>query len=114
VLRQSGGSATTVSNEAILTWQENLAETEGLYVEPAAAGALAAVAQFLESGHIKKHDTVVALLTASGLKDVEATAKAQGALTLFDGNADALFSKLNDRASAGSSARRRKVDSTKS
>lgn len=114
VLRQSGGSATTVSNEAILTWQQNLAETEGLYVEPAAAGAIAAVAQFLESGHIKKHDTVVALLTASGLKDVDATAKAQGALTLFDGNADALFSKLNDRASAGSSARRRKVDSTKS
>jgi threonine synthase len=111
VLRQSGGAATTVSNEAILTWQLKLAKTEGLFVEPAAAGAIAAVAQFIESGHIKKNDVVVALLTASGLKDVDAVVPALKPLITFDGDADTLFSQLNDRPLAGSSQHMRKITS---
>ena len=69
VLRISGGAATIVTNDAILQWQRKLAEEEGLYVEPASAGAIVAVAQLKAAGHIKAADKVVALLTASGLKD---------------------------------------------
>ena len=75
VVRASGGVATTVGNDAIMTWQRRLAEQEGLYAEPAAAGALAAVAELRSASHIAPSDRVVALLTASGLKDTQATAE---------------------------------------
>jgi threonine synthase len=94
VLRRSGGYATTVSNESILQWQQDLASAEGLYVEPASAGALAAVAQLKGSGHIKANNTVVALLTASGLKDPDATAAVQSQLPTMPGNVEEAFLQL--------------------
>jgi len=81
VLRKSGGAATVVGNTSILEWQQHLARTEGLYVEPASAAALAAISQLRASGEIAHSDRVVALLTASGLKDPEATRSVQGELT---------------------------------
>jgi threonine synthase len=78
VLRASGGAVTTVSNDVIMEWQHQLARQEGLYVEPASAGAIAAVAQLKADGAIKASDRVVTLLTASGLKDPDATAMAMG------------------------------------
>lgn len=94
VLRRSGGVATTVSNESIMQWQQDLASAEGLYVEPASAGALAAVAQLKCSGHIKSNDTVVALLTASGLKDPDATAALQNPLQTMPRNIQEAFLEL--------------------
>ncbi len=94
VLRKSGGAATTVGNDAILEWQAKLARLEGLYVEPASAGAIAAVAQLKAAGQIDVNETVVTLLTASGLKDPQATAAAQGELPTVDGNVEAVFSSL--------------------
>ena len=94
VLRASGGAATTVGNTAILDWQQKLAAQEGLYVEPASAGAIAAVAQLKQSGDIKPTDKVVVLLTASGLKDPDATAAAQGEALAIEGDVKAAFSHL--------------------
>ncbi|HWP26315.1 MAG TPA: pyridoxal-phosphate dependent enzyme [Xanthobacteraceae bacterium] len=94
VLRTSGGAATVVGNDAILEWQQRLAKEEGLYVEPASAGAIAAVAQLRASGDIKESDRVVALLTASGLKDPEATAAMQGELPTVQGDPDTVFAGL--------------------
>jgi threonine synthase len=94
VLRASGGGATIVTNEAIMHWQQKLAREEGLYVEPASAGAIAAVAQLRASGDIKATDQVVALLTASGLKDPDATAAMQSELPSVDGNVETVFSQL--------------------
>jgi threonine synthase len=94
VLRESGGAATIVSNDAIMQWQQALAREEGLYVEPASAGAIAAVAQLKASGAIKAADTVVALLTASGLKDPDATASVQDDLLTVSGDADTVFAQL--------------------
>jgi threonine synthase len=94
VLRRSGGMATTVSNESIMQWQQALASAEGFYVEPASAGTLAAVAQLTGSGHIKADDTVVALLTASGLKDPDATAAVQSSLPTVSGNIEDAFLQL--------------------
>jgi threonine synthase len=94
VLRRSGGVATTVSNESIMQWQQDLAGAEGLYIEPASAGTLAAVAQLKGSGHIKATDTVVTLLTASGLKDPDATASVQGQLVTVSGNIESAYLQL--------------------
>ncbi len=96
VVRRSGGTAAIVGNDSILQWQQRLAEKEGLYVEPAAAGAIAAVAQLRDNGDISPSDTVVALLTASGLKDPGATAAIQGDLVTVPSDVDAAFAKLRD------------------
>jgi threonine synthase len=93
-LRKSGGAATVVGNEAILQWQQRLAQEEGLYVEPASASAIAAVAQLRANGDIKGSDRVVALLTASGLKDPDATASLQGELLTVKGDPDSVFAEL--------------------
>jgi len=107
VLRKSGGTATTVSNEAILDYQAKLARLEGLYAEPASAAAIAAVAQLKAAGQIRGNETVVALLTASGLKDPQATAGAQGELPPVDGDIDSVFSHLRKAAPAAFGAERR-------
>jgi threonine synthase len=102
VLRQSGGAATTVSNEAILEYQAKLARLEGLYVEPASAGTIAAVAQLKAAGQIHANETVVAVLTASGLKDPQATTAAQSELPSLEGDVDSVFSHLRKVVPAAS------------
>jgi len=100
VLRKSGGAATIVSNEAILEYQQKLARLEGLYVEPSSAGAIAAVAQFKAGGQIRANETVVTLLTASGLKDPQATAAAQDELRTEDSDVESVFSRLREAVPA--------------
>lgn len=98
VLRSSGGAAAVVDNDTILQWQQKLAQAEGLYVEPASAGAIAAVAQLRDSGDISETDKVVALLTATGLKDPGATASVQDELMTVTGDAQAVFSHLRAKS----------------
>jgi threonine synthase len=95
-IRRSGGGATIVGNDAIMRWQQQLAREEGLYVEPASAGALAAIEQLRADGTITPTDNVVALLTASGLKDPAATAVAQGDLLTTPSNIDSVFAILRE------------------
>lgn len=80
ILRRSNGVAVTVGNDDMMRWQQMLAAREGLYVEPASAAGLVAVEQLARTGRLGKDETVVSLLTASGLKDPAATAKVQGEL----------------------------------
>jgi len=94
-IRETGGTAAIVSNEAIMQWQQRLAREEGIYVEPASAGALAATQQLRVQGEIKAGETVVALLTASGLKDVAATATIQGELPSVPKDRNEVFAMLN-------------------
>jgi threonine synthase len=94
VIRRSGGTATVVGNEDIMRWQQRLAREEGLYVEPASAGAIAAIEQLRNSGQIESTDKVVALLTASGLKDPAATSAVQGDLLMIPGEPDAALAML--------------------
>jgi threonine synthase len=100
-IRESGGTAVIVGNDAIMQWQQRLARDEGLYVEPASAGALAGIEQLRARGDISSGETVVALLTASGLKDTAATAAVQGDLPPVPNNGGevlAMLKALNERA----------------
>ena len=102
-IRASAGGAVVVGNQDIMRWQKRLAEAEGLYVEPASAGALAAAEQLRARNEIGASETVVALLTASGLKDTAATAAAQGELTPIPSDqaaARALLARINEDADA--------------
>ena len=78
-LRRSDGLAVTVSDDAMMRWQETLAHSEGLWVEASSAAAFAALEQLTEIGTIRRSDHVVVLATASGLKstpDLRGTALA--------------------------------------
>jgi threonine synthase len=94
-IRQSGGTAITVGNADIMRWQQRLAAEEGLYVEPASAGALAAIEKLAAERQISSGEEVVALLTASGLKDPAATAGEQGDVITVPGDVTAAFTSLS-------------------
>lgn len=63
--------AEDVSEEEILTGQRLLGQAR-FFVEPSAATSLIAVKKLREAGKIKRYESVVLMLTGSGLKDTEA------------------------------------------
>ena len=76
--RESGGWFAECTDEEILHVQKLLAQTEGIFCEPASAIAVAGALKDLELGRIGEGSTVVCTLTGHGLKDPD-TAIAQSA-----------------------------------
>ncbi|MFO1079385.1 MAG: pyridoxal-phosphate dependent enzyme [Reyranellaceae bacterium] len=69
VLRRSGGTAVTVDDEELTRWVVTLGAREGVWPEPSSAAPFAAIERLRASGVIAPEARVMALLTASGLKD---------------------------------------------
>jgi threonine synthase len=67
--RESGGWFAECSDDEILRVQKLLAETEGIFCEPASAISVAGVMKDLESGRIAEGSSIVCTLTGHGLKD---------------------------------------------
>ncbi|WP_436902132.1 threonine synthase [Halovenus halobia] len=74
-IRQTGGTATAVSDEKITEAQRDLAE-EGVGVEPASAASIAGLRKLRSEGVIRDDEQVVCLTTGHLLKDPEAAAEA--------------------------------------
>ena len=72
-VRSTRGSATQVSNDAILAAQRLLAESEGIFGETASATGLAALVAAVERRSIDPDAEVVILLTSTGLKTLAVT-----------------------------------------
>jgi threonine synthase len=68
-LRQSGGAGVRLTDEGVLEAQRALAREEGLFVEPSAAAAMTAVMQLAARRALDPAQTIVIVLTSSGLKD---------------------------------------------
>jgi threonine synthase len=66
---ESGGWFDECTDEEILRGQKLLAETEGIFCEPASAASIAGVCKDLELGVIGEGSTIVCTLTGHGLKD---------------------------------------------
>lgn len=71
-IRETDGVAIGVEDNKMLWAQKLIAKTEGLFVEPASAGTIAAASQLLDEGTIDPDDTVVAIATGFGLNEPEA------------------------------------------
>ena len=67
-VRESGGFAMAVSDDAILEAQQSVASREGVLLCPEGAATHAAYQQALRDGRIAKSDRVVLFNCASGLK----------------------------------------------
>ncbi|MBK7878618.1 MAG: threonine synthase [Planctomycetes bacterium] len=77
-LRDSNGFAVAVSDDELLAAMRQLARSEGVFAEPAAAAALAGFVKAREQGRVRSTDRVVLVVTGSGLKDVASARKAAG------------------------------------
>ncbi len=76
-MKKYGGKAVTVTDEEILESQHLLASGSGLFAEPSSACAFAS---YLKVKHeIEKEESVIILLTGSGLKDIGHAALGVGA-----------------------------------
>ena len=72
VARESGGAIEDVTDEEIVAGMLLLAETEGLFAETAGGVTIGCLRRLRESGAIGEDEVVVAYVTGSGFKTVEA------------------------------------------
>jgi len=77
-IRKSNGLAEACSDYEILQAVKWLAETEGIFAEPAGAAPIAALDKLTGEGKLEKKDVVVCVVTGSGLKDPTASMKICG------------------------------------
>jgi len=72
IIKKTGGSAATVTDDEIVNGIKLLAETEGIFTETAGGVTIGVLQKLAESGQIGKDETVVAYITGIGLKTQEA------------------------------------------
>jgi threonine synthase len=70
-VRGSGGSGVAVSDDSILDAIQLLAETEGIFTEPAGGTTLAATQTLIERGDIPREESIVVCITGNGYKTAE-------------------------------------------
>jgi threonine synthase len=68
VVRESGGSGASATDEEILDAVELLARTEGIFTEPAGGTTLAAAIRLIGSGRIPRDESICVSITGNGLK----------------------------------------------
>ncbi|TIT24234.1 MAG: pyridoxal-phosphate dependent enzyme [Mesorhizobium sp.] len=88
-LRESGGMAMPVGNFGLIDMQQQLAATEGVFAELASVTPFAAIECLRREGTIARSDSVVAIVTASGLKDLDRSTSPDHAQQSFRSVADA-------------------------
>ncbi len=96
-LRASGGCAVAVSDGEILEAMPLLGKRAGLFAEPAAAAAVAALVKLADRGDIASGERVVVLSTGHGLKDVDAALQAVDPPEPLDCSIDAVKGRILDR-----------------
>jgi threonine synthase len=76
ILKQSGGTAVSVSDEEIFGGVKEWASQEGLFASPEGAACLPAYQRLVREGFLKATDKVVIFNTGSGLKYIDVIAQA--------------------------------------
>jgi len=70
-IRSTGGAGAAVSDKQILDAIQLLAETEGIFTEPAGGTTLAAAIELVRRGVIDRDESVVVCITGNGYKTTE-------------------------------------------
>ena len=92
----SGGMIQSVTDEEILEAYKILAQTEGVFVEPASAASVAGIIKYAEKGYFDNADgkTVVCILTGHGLKDPDRAISVVGEPEVIDNNLENVIERL--------------------
>lgn len=96
-LREDGGQAFGVEDEAVYTAQRDMLRLAGVYAEPAGATALAGYYRAREQGVVREGEAVVCLVTGHGFKDpasIEAAAKETPGVTVVPGDVRAVLEEI--------------------
>jgi threonine synthase len=75
-IQVSGGTMINVEDEEILEAMRSMGRLTGIFAEPAAATAVAGVRRAVENGTIGRKESVVAVVTGNGLKDIRSAQSA--------------------------------------
>lgn len=92
VIRDSNGCSVAVDDEEIVFAQKELAETEGLFVEPSAAATLVAIKKLRQTLSFE-NQSVLLILTGHGLKDMKNIATSDD-IPCIEPDVDELMKKL--------------------
>lgn len=82
VVRESGGWFGECTDEEILAAQKLLAESDGIFCEPASATSLAGALRDVRNGKIPEGSSIVCTLTGNGLKDPDTAIKQAGSTVM--------------------------------
>jgi threonine synthase len=77
-VRESGGTFLAVSDDAILEAMREAGRRAGVFGEPAGVAGLAGIREAVRAGIVGRGDTVLTVVTGSGLKDVRSATRAAG------------------------------------
>jgi threonine synthase len=73
-VKSTGGSGAAVEEDEIIAGIQLLAETEGIFTEPAGGVTVAATKQLIERGVIPRDESIVICVTGNGYKTIEVLA----------------------------------------
>ncbi|HZD42372.1 MAG TPA: threonine synthase, partial [Terriglobales bacterium] len=102
-IRESGGWGESVTDEEILEGIQLLAQTEGIFTEPAGGTEIAATNKLIRNGRIPRDESIVISITGNGYKTLEAVAGlVPSPLTIESklSEFDALYEKCNPSMAA--------------
>ncbi|HSB88833.1 MAG TPA: pyridoxal-phosphate dependent enzyme, partial [Anaerolineales bacterium] len=91
---RTGGAYLTVTDAEILEAIAVLGRREAIFCEPAAATSYAGLVKACAAGRVGPDDSIVVLLTGSGLKDVRAAMQAAGEAPVIEPRLQALQKAL--------------------
>ncbi|HEY5532076.1 MAG TPA: threonine synthase [Candidatus Anoxymicrobiaceae bacterium] len=91
---ESGGMIEMVTDAEILDAYHLLADTEGIFVEPASAASVAGLIKERAAGLVSKGLTVVCILTGHGLKDPERAVKESNQPPLLSPTPEAILDAI--------------------
>ena len=98
-IRESGGIALGVEDSKMLWAQTLVAKAEGLFIEPASAGTVAAAIQLHNEGTIDSTDSVVVIASGFGLNEPEAIFETIPEPSTIDPTLQSLEQALSERKS---------------
>ncbi|MHB1393621.1 MAG: threonine synthase [Clostridia bacterium] len=94
-LHESGGYMVDVTDEEILSAMKTLAQGTGVFGEPAGVTSFAGVMKMNELGLFKGDETVVSIVSGSGLKDIKSAMRAAGKANIVEPNLEAVKKIIN-------------------
>jgi len=93
-IRETGGTALSVTDDEILAMQRDLARKEGIGVEPASAASVAGIKKMAEEGLLDRDERIVCVVTGHLLKDPETVIKQCEPPVEIDADLESLLSVL--------------------
>ena len=94
-VKKTKGTMIAVEDDKILQSVKSMGQLEGIFAEPSGAAGLAGLHELLGNGTIQPDETVVLIVTGSGLKDVESALKVAGQAITIDPDINEAIKVLN-------------------